>query len=447
MIRTVSVLVTSVGLLLAGCTGDEFLIGGQGGDASGPASSGSGPSTTSQGGAGSTSSASTTSTGSGTCDGCMQGGACQPGDTLTACGLGGETCASCTTTNPCQTSSCAGQACVFVPAAEGAACPFLEGNPSSGACIAGTCQAATEDCLNGIDDRDEDALVDCNDDSCDVSFTCVDTTREGGWVGPVALYLADVPCPATWASEVPGDFAIGAVADAYACTCECSVVGCDEVTFDYGTAPVDPSTCASATTTERAVETGACDALGPTTNTTVARNADLTPTCGAATEEGFELPPAAFDQRVTVCTSDLMPGGGCDGGACRPRAPVVGTEQGLVCIYHEGDVDCPEGGAFPTRVETIATELVDTRGCDCACTESSCGASVRFFDDSDCTECGENAGPCATLDDDDDCVSEIPAAAAMFAEWSADPSCATAGTPTGLVTTAGLLTFCCLPAD
>jgi len=376
----------------------------------------------------------------------MQGGVCQPGNAFEACGIAGEACASCTTTDVCQTSSsCLGQECVFVLVDEGVACPFVDGNPSSGVCIGGTCQEAGEDCLNGVDDSDDDTLVDCNDDDCDVSFACVDTTPSG-WIGPVALYLADVPCPGTWATEVDGPSGIGVVADPYTCTCACTVPVCDEVTFEYGTSSA-PS-CTDATTEVRTLQAGACDSLGESTTSSVARN--LTPTCAATTDEEFELPTAAFATAVTVCASDLDPGGGCDGGSCRLRAPLVGAEEGLVCIYQAGAMlNCPTG--FSTRVAKVATSFADTRGCGCACTESSCGADIEFFDNVECTECGENPGSCGALTADDECLVDIPAATELFATWvprrGSVPTCEAEGSPTGDLATSGELTFCCITAD
>lgn len=80
------------------------------------------------------------------CTGCWSGAACEPGDTVAACGIGGAACVSCDDGNPCTDDACSAGACANVPN-DAATCPG--GTCHGGACCSGcwdgtACRAGEE---------------------------------------------------------------------------------------------------------------------------------------------------------------------------------------------------------------------------------------------------------------------------------------------------------------
>jgi hypothetical protein len=439
-------LLAASGLILAGCVGDEFLVGAGGNDGAGGGSTGSGSSVASSAGTDAGSSGSATSTGSGGCAGCLQGDACQAGTAVDACGAAAATCQVCETTQLCQTASCNGGACGTTPANDGDPCPFVPGDETSGQCVTGQCLEAPEDCLNGVDD-DEDGNADCLDSDCDVAFTCV-TDTPVGWSGPFAVYEGAVECPGVWGIVVPGTFGREPTAGGYDCACTATVTGC-EVTFALGEAAAEGSCVGDAD--PFTVPAGGCTDLGDPTALTFAllatRTGDVE--CVGDTAASVELPPPSFDEVFTICDAPDPDGGvGCDAGACRPRVPDSGNAQGDICIMRP--TDDPEGDtciAPFTSKRVIGSAFDDTRDCDCECTSAACGGDViGFFDEATCAECGGNEGPCDELEVGitKECASQLPEAGDLFA-GAPTPTYDTADVPNGTLEAGGLQTVCCLP--
>ena len=74
-------------------------------------------------------------TGTGSCcTGCLSGTTCQPGNTVAACGGGGNACQTCTSTNECLDPTCPSNACSTTPKPDGTSCDSGYGICSGGAC-------------------------------------------------------------------------------------------------------------------------------------------------------------------------------------------------------------------------------------------------------------------------------------------------------------------------
>ncbi len=429
----------AAGAGLAACTGDEFLVGGGGSDGSGGATgstgvTGTGTPASTGTDAASTGTASTVSTGTGACAGCTLGGVCQTGNDATACGPVGTECQVCGVPNACQTATCSAQVCGTAPL-DGASCSYVENEPFSGICAGGQCTPNPEDCLNGVDDEDEDDLIDCNDhDSCDGGFACFPTFDDAEWTGPVAFYLGDVACPDVWDTEVTGTFGAGGVVGGD-CTCSCTP-NCD-ATYE--------------------VALGACGTEG-TSETISADDCVLAiPAAGAlqnaskaASTEGCdsvgEPPTPSFAMPATLCARDEA-GAGCDDGSCRARAPLVSEVEGRICVYQEGDNDdvtCPEGLNTKIEIESI---VEDDRTCACTCTDNCDDGEIEFFDDAACTGC-DAAANCGSLpiNDESGCAAELPETGMVYAKWNIVAECES-DNPTVPATgdaTTTTLTLCCL---
>lgn len=445
MLRGYGWLIASAGLAasagVVACTGDEFLVGGGGNDGSGGGATGSsgltGPGSVASSGTdavGSTGTDVTASTGTGACTGCTIAGVCQTGNDATACGPLGTECQVCGAPNACQTATCTGQVCGTTPL-DGVACAYVENQPFSGICAGGACTPNPEDCLNGVDDEDDDDLIDCNDhDSCDGIATCFPNFEAADWTGPVAFYLGDVTCPDVWDTEVAGTYGAGGIVD-QDCACSCTANCGAGYEVALGACGVE-GTAKTIADDDCVVAIPAAGALQS------ASNAANTAGCAAVDD----LPAPTFAMPATLCTRDEA-GGGCDGGSCRARAPVVSEVEGRICIYQEGDNDdvtCPEG--LNTKIE-IESNPVEQRTCACGCTDNCGEGEIEFFTDAACTTCGATAN-CGSLpiDDAEGCVDDLPTSGMVYAKWNIQAECTVDDAtvpPAGEVETT-TLTLCCL---
>jgi hypothetical protein len=102
-------------------------------------------------------------------------------------------------------------------------------------------------------------------------------------------------------------------------------------------------------------------------------------TCPPSTIEAIE--PATFSRRVLACGGATLGGGCASGDVCVP--PAV---EGGVCVWQEGEHECPAD--FNER-RVLYTGLTDTRSCQtCTCGTATglCdGARIYFYSTDTCT--------------------------------------------------------------
>lgn len=145
------------------------------------------------------------------------------------------------------------------------------------------------------------------------------------------------------------------------------------------------------------------------------------------------------------------PSGSCSssGRRCAPNAP-PGFRY---CIYHEGDVECPDihYGPYSER-HVFYGGLADTRSCaPCTCNDPSggeCSTKVSIFGDA---ACGEAPSYLATIDATKASCHDVIAGTALGSKSASPPvyspgACAPmGGEPMGSASPVEPRTFCCLP--
>ncbi len=99
------------------------------------------------------------------CAGCIQGGACQTGNALAACGTGGGACNNCDDGDPCTKDACGTSGCVHTPITDTAtACSDGDQCTTGDHCQSGVCTGTAINC---------DDSQPCTKDTCDKSSgTC-----------------------------------------------------------------------------------------------------------------------------------------------------------------------------------------------------------------------------------------------------------------------------------
>jgi hypothetical protein len=286
--------------------------------------------------------------------------------------------------------------------------------------------------------------------------TCV-ALPGGEWQGPVALSIDDAGDPAPGCSEAWGtavdELFSGLVAPPAQCECSCG--------------DAEDVTCSPTLTLNRKANNGASCAVAA-----VLDSYQLSPGCNliehpadpddvlSDTRWDLVVPgpeggscdpigdsmiaPPSFTTRYTMCGESSPAAGECNGG----QTCVADTEAPL-CVWTEGDVECP-GDGFGVKHLVFSPEVEDTRSCT-ACT------------------CGEPEGTCVTsgvdlYDFDNNCMPQMfnapvdmPAVGCVISEFhvfdasypnSAIPTPQTSCEPgvsnaTGDVDVQGPVTVCC----
>jgi hypothetical protein len=251
------------------------------------------------------------------------------------------------------------------------------GNVGGGTAGTGGGVATGEDCMNEIDDDDDD-LVDCDDPDCDAGFVCVPPLPDGwlgvGWLQP----STDTPCPDLL--PVVRDVYVAEQLQVPATSCECtcappspSAISCVATTTCYSDTSCTlannlqsqdvPMSCVPIDLDAGAGGGGSCRANNPVAVSGAAQCTPSTPTVPA---------PINWQPAARACLQSDP--GLCSGPAraCVPRLP--GHELGP-CVYHGGDVDCPAG--FSDKRPVHNDHVDDSRTCgDCTCEDpvgATCG--------------------------------------------------------------------------
>jgi hypothetical protein len=224
------------------------------------------------------------------------------------------------------------------------------------------CTHQPESCFNGIDD-DCDGLVDCADDDCAPSATCVPAAAgfAPGFVIPMAQQ-----CPAGF-TAVATPLLRGPTGG---CTNTCACGAC-RATLSAGNV-----SCGSTNGAYGQLDSSSgCHLISPIFTNPENIDVSAATTCASS---GTSTPAAlGWTEQSKFCAANAV-GGGCPSGlVCAPLAP------GATCVYQTGDVVCP---AVYSNATTYYTDVTDDRRCACGCTPSgSCNnASVEFFSDGAC---------------------------------------------------------------
>lgn len=407
------------GGMIAGCTGDEFTAGGDGG---GGGTGVGTPTTTSTGDSTSTSTGDTTTTSSGgDCSaGCLDdGGECREEQSVEHCGLGGSTCTACDAPpTECQEAYCEGGSCKVRNAPELSEC-------SGGACVGGVCSADAEVCLNDLDE-DDDGDIGCGDADCqNAGYACSDG-GEGGFMGPVLVIKGPGSASCPEGLEEGPEYYTEAAAQ---CGCSASEddggVPCS-VDLTRGNFPgCDINAQATVLLPDE------CTPLV----TTLAQGLEPTPSCTAERD--------VHDTAVTTLTPCVLPGFGCnEGEACMPPVPAPGAGENLLCLAAEGDVDCPDGW---NEIRRLASDQPDV-DCSCQCTpDPACSGTVRTWTDELCSECneGEEACTAAPAGADPECTAVAVAGSHVVFDVAETGTPTVEGMP--FLSAGNQATFCCVP--
>jgi hypothetical protein len=282
--------------------------------------------------------------------------------------------------------------------------------------------------------------------ACPVGQQCAPPIP-AGWSGPVTMVTdptGDVACP----DEMPVQLELGfrdLEVDAMSCGCSCSRpknLTCDADLILRTTSAVDCSDLTVFNPTKVRIPVGTTVDLRPLNGigTTWFRDPNDGPlpdvTGGECTPRAsHSFPePELFDP-ILLCGADSDTPESCDrDGSCLPE---MADSSAPICIYQEGDVDCPAASPFTERTVSYR-DFEDTRACsDCSCGtptgESACGATVAFSTPG--TEIFDVADGCIEL-------PERP----ILANQVTDVECpASPTTEFGAVEPAAAVTACCLP--
>ena len=283
--------------------------------------------------------------------------------------------------------------------------------------------------------------------ACGAGNVCAPETP-AGWAGPVvwAETATEDPQPACPAAY--GELAFNAFDDLQAppaeCTCECgeaSGANCAPLTLElHGT---DSSCIGAPDDTFSISASGACNS-GPASSAGRYWEVGDPGISGGECSpiDSVQVPAAGFSQTSTVCGGASEQTGECAGSDTCVATPPEGFESRL-CVWQEGDLECPAGG-YEDRFVRHA-DFDDGRNCTtCTCgdPDGDCAATVRLWTSDSCspTSAGNvlvGAGCTASVGS-----TQGASAVNLVVE---DASCApSGGVPTGEAEPDEPYTLCCM---
>lgn len=154
-------------------------------------------------------------------------------------------------------------------------------------------------------------------------------------------------------------------------------------------------------------------------------------------------PDATWGRTARECTLDL-PSDGCEEGEVCPPAPPEGFD---LCLYGEGDLDCPPGWQRSVYYLGIQDDR-DCTACGCEPPGAQCEAYVIAYSDS---ACDVPAGSVIATVAEPACF-DVPSgialgsAEASFLGQSPGSCASTGGAPTGAIAPDEPVTLCCRSA-
>jgi len=273
---------------------------------------------------------------------------------------------------------------------------------------------------------------------CGPGAQCVTAPPEG-WFGPVAIHLGEVGgTPPDCAAGYPekGLSLLAGYADPEPASCDCECVlqnanSCTAYAYDMD------ASCAQYQTyipINMACQPAAID--GGAYFYTYAMGQ---PFCqGMVTEN---IPEPQWEAQLTTCKADGV-GGECgDDSICTPIVP-EGFEDTL-CIYMEGEQDCPAGDFTEQFVHHSG--VVDDRDCTyCGCgpaPATNCTGTLNVFSSADCS--GDPIANCST----NACTSGITGGQSVSVDYGESVGCPVMTPPAveGSIAPTGAFTYCCTP--
>ena len=254
---------------------------------------------------------------------------------------------------------------------------------------------------------------------CGDGGVCIPAIPDG-WNGPVATRTIGIeedipPCGGEAYTDLQvSDAFAGLQADDYECGCECnpgslSCAGDAELQLSDYPPGAGLSPCTSpnyvydetiASGAPQSVSIPMADIRG-----VVLGNDPSTNVAGSCTPNATtQASPAGFGTRTIACgTFDGSPQG-CGDGLCVPQ-PSAPYEAG-VCVWAEGDLDCPAGFDDRTLYHSDFSDTRDCTACTCGSASGSCeNASIRVrgWCDVDGSICfGPTCGPGGTFPCEED---------------------------------------------
>lgn len=323
------------------------------------------------------------------------------------------------------------------------------GDPDGTASTSGSSTATTTtDTTDGTDTTDATDTAETSSDSesgaTGCSGTCLDIPE--GWNGPVEGIDADgdAVTPACEGSFGQSEFVgfEGLTADAAQCDCDCGdaqgAINCPNTSTltQYDNNVVN---CVVQTPGDVAQIVEGCNDI-PFYDDAAFRL--IVPELNLAgvtcdPEESVVVPAAQWASQVAGCGLAMAPEA-CDEGSC---VPAPSDESSRVCVWSEGDQECPAGDF--TQRQVLYQSVQDDRDCStCGCDDAqgSCSATVTLRAGEGCSAGSPASGPDATC-----LYIETPARSVDLAYDAPDVVCApTGGAPTGSASEADAITLCCL---
>lgn len=273
-------------------------------------------------------------------------------------------------------------------------------------------------------------VIGCGTEAPCRSAECVEAPE--GWHGPDALMLVPVEqepalCPAPFV-ELGLSFRTDLRASDAVCACDCAPSENEAVCARTATVRVYDSLdegCTADNVTYSVQVAGECGEIEMIRDRPVTVTPNPRPVPGATCEAvpTTERSPVSWDQAASLCA-----------------LPSPAPDDALVCVWTEGDVECP--GTFDAR-HVLFDGVDDTRGCtECTCADGSvaCDATVTLRVNENCL------GDLNDVGAGGDCLDAGFLTRGVDMAWG-DPvvTCEpTVVTPTGRASGANPVTACCV---
>jgi hypothetical protein len=298
---------------------------------------------------------------------------------------------------------------------------------------------STAGTTDGDTDTDTDSAADESSTGsglCPSTHVCMEQAPKG-WSGPVAVHQAAFDDkdpkaePPGCGTSYPDRAAAGfedLLAEPATCSCECASpngTACDNsTTLRYW---ADDATCDDGTPQAVSVFTSSCNALPAEFPGDGHYSADPLAAVGGACAPSSEqsVEPTSWSFQTSACEgATIIEDAGCAEG--RECAPLPDSADAALCIWQEGEHECPE--VF-SSTRTVFGGVDDGRDCETC----SCSAPTGLCDD-------------ATISLWNGVTCLVPSAGVVDADGECDPSGTGTSARAASITTGSPNAFC-VPSD